>query len=275
MHDRRTRFSCLYAAGHCTRGSSPHMLSSPPRLPIPQLRKLASPIKSSRSRPQPAGKHLTLVTDLPPSREIDALIELFDLAFPEWCRLLAVDAEKHADWHVTAYLMKLRERFTAAGLLPKNLPEFKSGYSSGDSVWLYDQQSEYYRRHLLLHEGTHCFMSKMLGAVAYPGMPKEWPNCWPRTSGWLRPAHHGVLSQGTPLRSAQRGARRSCTTHSWLGGRLAWNKSWLTTIGRIWRMSPTAGVGRRRLFWMAIRAIASVFASCNRWLPDQTSPSNS
>ena len=168
MHDRRTRFSCLYAAGIVLAlVANSALIAAAPADPAAEKtrqpdQKSAQPIRKL------AGKHLTLVTDLPPSREINALIELFDLAFPEWCRLLAVDAEKHADWHVTAYLMKSRERFTAAGLLPKNLPEFKSGYSSGDSVWLYDQQSEYYRRHLLLHEGTHCFMSKMLGAAGPP-----------------------------------------------------------------------------------------------------------
>ena len=30
-------------------------------------------------------------------------------------------------------------------------------------LWLYEQPSDYYRRHLLLHEGTHGFMNTVLG----------------------------------------------------------------------------------------------------------------
>ena len=38
---------------------------------------------------QVAGKHLTLVTDLPPSPAVDELPRLFDAAFPRWCEYLA------------------------------------------------------------------------------------------------------------------------------------------------------------------------------------------
>lgn len=64
---------------------------------------------------QIAGKHLLLITDLGPSAEIDALPHVFDMAVPEWCRVLGYDPQKAADWHITGYLMKLRERFEQAG----------------------------------------------------------------------------------------------------------------------------------------------------------------
>lgn len=117
---------------------------------------------------QIAGKHLLLITDLPASAEIDALPGVFDLAVPEWCRLLGVEPQKVADWRITGYLMKSRERFEQAGLVSRNLPPFKSGYSGDEELWLYDQTSDYYRRHLLLHEGTHCFLNQFFGGSGPP-----------------------------------------------------------------------------------------------------------
>jgi hypothetical protein len=64
--------------------------------------------------------------------------------------------------------MKDKERFQQAGLFPDNLPPFPHGYSRDDELWLYDQPSDYYRRHLLLHEGTHGFMYTRLNAAAPP-----------------------------------------------------------------------------------------------------------
>ena len=111
------------------------------------------------------GEHLTLYTDLPPSAEVDALPGLFDQAFGSWCAYFGVDAQRHAGWHVRGHLMRSRERFEAAGFVPAEVPDFTSGFALGDQVWCYDQTSEYYRRHLLLHEGTHAFMQTLLGGV--------------------------------------------------------------------------------------------------------------
>ncbi len=113
-------------------------------------------------------KHLTLETDLPASKQIDALPGYFDQAFAQWCAYFGVDEKQHEDWRARCYLMRSPERFKAAGLLPGDVPEFKSGYTRGDQIWLVDQSSEYYRRHLLLHEGTHAFMYGLVGAACAP-----------------------------------------------------------------------------------------------------------
>jgi hypothetical protein len=42
----------------------------------------------------------------------------------------------------------------------------------GSRLWLYDQPTAYYRRHLLLHEGTHAFMATLLGGCG-PGWYME------------------------------------------------------------------------------------------------------
>jgi hypothetical protein len=114
-----------------------------------------------------SGKRLTLYTDLA-GDEIDQLPAVFDQAFPQWCRYFHVKEDDHPDWHMTGFLMKDKARFVRAGLLPDDLPPFEHGYSRGDTLWLYEQPSEYYRRHLLLHEGTHGFMNTVLGSCGPP-----------------------------------------------------------------------------------------------------------
>ena len=127
---------------------------------------------------QLVGQHLTLVTDLPASDTLDDLPTVFDAAFQPWCdyfRLNAkgaearqVDAQDLAGWHVTGYLMQSRERFQRAGYWQADLPDFLNGFSTGPNLWLYNQTSPYYRRHLLLHEGVHSFMYQWLGTEAPP-----------------------------------------------------------------------------------------------------------
>ncbi|RCS52818.1 hypothetical protein DTL42_08260 [Bremerella cremea] len=114
------------------------------------------------------GKHVQLYTDLEPSPEIDELPQVFDAAFPQWCEYFRVDPVENADWKIKAVLMTNKEKFREAGLFPDSLPEFLHGYYQGDSVWLLDQPSDYYRRHLLLHEGTHAFMYILLGGAGPP-----------------------------------------------------------------------------------------------------------
>ena len=116
---------------------------------------------------QLSGKHLTLFTDVPSDPQVDALTRLFGLAYPQWCRYFGVRRADRPDWHIVGCLMRDKKRFQQTGLFPANLPKFLHGYSAGTDLWLYDQPSEYYRRHLLLHEGTHAFMNTILGG-SYP-----------------------------------------------------------------------------------------------------------
>jgi hypothetical protein len=113
------------------------------------------------------GKRLTLYTDLT-GKEIDALPDIFEQAFPQWCKYFHVSERDLPDWHMTGFLMKDKDRFVAAELLPKDLPPFAHGFSKGDTLWIYDQPSDYYRRHLLLHEGVHGFMNTVLGRCGPP-----------------------------------------------------------------------------------------------------------
>jgi hypothetical protein len=115
-----------------------------------------------------AGQHITIYTDLPPGEEIDELPRLFDAAVPLWCDYFSIPREKLADWKLIGSVMKEKSRFTAVGLYQASLPDFTTGYTVGSQLWLYDQPSAYYRRHLLLHEGTHAFMLRWLHGAGPP-----------------------------------------------------------------------------------------------------------
>jgi hypothetical protein len=115
-----------------------------------------------------SSRRLTLYTDLPAEQSVDELPAVFDLAFPQWCAYFHIDPAQHDDWRMTGNLMKDKLRFVAAGLLPADMPPFLNGYTRQSEFWAYDQSSPYYRRHLLLHEGTHGFMYALLGNVGPP-----------------------------------------------------------------------------------------------------------
>jgi hypothetical protein len=115
-----------------------------------------------------AGKRLVLYTDLASRPEIDNLCGLADQAYPQWCRYFQVDPETEPDWQMTGYLIGDKRKFQAASLFPETLPDFGYGYCRDQEFWLYDQQTDYYRRHLLLHEMTHGFMYTRLRASAPP-----------------------------------------------------------------------------------------------------------
>ena len=114
-----------------------------------------------------SGRHITLYTDLP-AGEVDELPAVFDEAVPLWCKYFGIREADVADWKTVGFVMRVKVRFAGTGLYPVNLPPFPNGYSTGGQMWIYDQPSEYYRRHLLLHEGTHLFMYRWLGGAGPP-----------------------------------------------------------------------------------------------------------
>ncbi len=114
------------------------------------------------------GHHLVLYTDVVLDREVRSLPEVFDQAYDQWCEYFDIPEQSSKPWKVTGCLMGNRSKFADNGLLPKELPAFRHGYSVGHSFWLDDQPTPYYRRHLFLHEGTHAFVNTHLGVDAPP-----------------------------------------------------------------------------------------------------------
>jgi len=113
-------------------------------------------------------RHLTLLTDLASSPEVDELPRVFDLAVEPWCEYFAVNPASVESWKMTGYIMKRPDTFAALGLLPDSLPPFQNGYALGNQLWVHDQPTAYYLRHLLLHEGTHAFMQAHLHGMGPP-----------------------------------------------------------------------------------------------------------
>jgi hypothetical protein len=115
-----------------------------------------------------SGSRFTLYTDLPVDRTIEELLPLFEQGVPQWCDYFRVDPAKLAGGHVRGCLMKDKARFSDAGLLPAELPAFANGYTRGNEIWWFEQNTDYYRRHLMLHEATHAFMYSTFGTCGPP-----------------------------------------------------------------------------------------------------------
>lgn len=115
------------------------------------------------------GKHLILYTDVPASVEdVQKLPQVFDAAVAELAKYFQVDPAKLNDWKLVGCLMENKVRFQGCGLFTADLPDFPNGFHKGSQFWLFDQPSDYYRRHLMIHEGTHAFMSHWLGGAGPP-----------------------------------------------------------------------------------------------------------
>ena len=114
-----------------------------------------------------SGKQLTIYTDLP-AGDVDDFPQYFDLALPQWQSYFNLDADQLAKWRMTAYVIQDKDLFRRQGLIDPSLPAFQNGYQRGFEMWVYEQPSDYYRRHLLLHECTHGVMNNLLGAAGPP-----------------------------------------------------------------------------------------------------------
>ena len=132
----------------------------------PLLAQTASPAPDGLRRL--AGRYVTLLTDIPSSPSVDELPAVFDQAVPQWAHYFRVAPPAVGRWHVQGCLLRSRARFQQAGLLPDDLPPFLHGYQRGDQFWVLEQPSEYFLRHLVLHEGTHAFMRSTLGGTGPP-----------------------------------------------------------------------------------------------------------
>lgn len=123
------------------------------------------------------GEYIDVITDMPLSDELRELPQVFDAAVPLWCEQFGVAVEEVSAWRVEAFIMLDRGRFEQAGFMPDDVPNFPYGFQYRNQVWVTEQPSPYYRRHLLLHEGTHWFMNRRFGDHGPPWLMEgmaEW-----------------------------------------------------------------------------------------------------
>ncbi len=99
----------------------------------------------------------TIVTDLPIDPEIESWPGILDQALATWCQKWSIDPVQAKSWPLVVHCIGDRKLFEQAGLL-EGVPPFDDGFQQADRVFLIEQPSNYYRRHLLLHEATHWAM---------------------------------------------------------------------------------------------------------------------
>jgi hypothetical protein len=122
--------------------------------------------------------HLRMITDLPPDPEVDGLPEIFDLAIPQWFEGFQITQVPLPKEKLKLLLFRDRSKMERLGLIDASLPPFPYGYQRGANMYVAEPPSAYYRRHLVLHEGTHWFMDTFLGGYGPPwiaeGMAERW-----------------------------------------------------------------------------------------------------
>lgn len=118
-------------------------------------------------------KRLKLYTDVP-AEKVQSLLTAVDAAYDALVAYfgpLPPNPER-TEFQVTGYLMADKSLFQRAGLLREDLPPFLNGRHFGQEFWVNEQETDYYRRHLVIHEVTHCFMFAVPG-VQIPDWYKE------------------------------------------------------------------------------------------------------
>ena len=118
----------------------------------------------------------TIITDLPIDREIESWPSILDQALSEWCRKWSIDSNKAKTWPLTVYWIGDKKAFQQAGLLDLSVA-FEDGFQRADQIFIFEQPSEYYRRHLLLHEATHWIMYRAFGGAGSPWFMEGMAEC--------------------------------------------------------------------------------------------------
>ncbi|MEM9646163.1 MAG: hypothetical protein AAF989_14330 [Planctomycetota bacterium] len=111
------------------------------------------------------GRHIDLVTDLTDREFAADLVQSFDAAVSQWAGFLNLPEGGVDNWKVNAYVMRDARKFRDTGLLPRSVADFPFGTARGNTLWTHDQPSDYYNRHLLLHEGVHALMADQFGGT--------------------------------------------------------------------------------------------------------------
>ncbi|MEL6107990.1 MAG: hypothetical protein AAFU85_18345 [Planctomycetota bacterium] len=110
------------------------------------------------------GKHIVLRADTGSQESLRELVQAFDTAVPQWADFWGLSPSVLRNWRVDACLMTDVDRFRESGDLPRDI-EVPFGYALGNDVWVRKQSSDYYTRHLLLHEGVHALAINLFGGT--------------------------------------------------------------------------------------------------------------
>jgi hypothetical protein len=105
-------------------------------------------------------KHLLLYTDIDPelARPLPALMDQAYKAWEDYFGALPPDSAG-TDLQMVGYIMADTSLFRAARLFGDDSSILLEGVFRDQFFWMKDQRDDYWRRHLMIHEGTHCFMT--------------------------------------------------------------------------------------------------------------------
>lgn len=106
------------------------------------------------------GQRLVVLSDLP-VQQVSGLPQLADRLF-EALEAYYGPLPAAADgtpFQVTGYIIEDEEKFRQAALMPSAAFTFEHGKHLNYEFWIFNRREDYYRRHLALHEFTHCFMT--------------------------------------------------------------------------------------------------------------------
>ncbi len=143
---------------------------------------------------------LKLYSDIDP-KNAKTLPLLMDQAYDAWVEYFGPlpPNRERTEYQLTGYIIANKTLFKRAGLLPHDLPQFLHGRHRGAEFWMNDQAHDYYRRHLMIHEGTHCFMTTMssMGAPIWymEGIAELFGGHWFDKTG---KAHFRVMPHNVP-----------------------------------------------------------------------------
>lgn len=114
-------------------------------------------------------KRLILYSDVAPetASQLPPLVDALYAELVQFFGKLPANKEGTA-FQATGYLMRDQRQFRTLGLLTDRVPAFENGRHLGYEFWANDQKDDYYRRHLVLHEFTHCFMACVTGTNDAP-----------------------------------------------------------------------------------------------------------
>jgi hypothetical protein len=110
---------------------------------------------------------LTLVTDIPIDDELKSWPGLVEQSLRQWQIYFDVSEERMAGLKVHATLIGDRPGLTKLGLLD-GVPGFDEGYQYAKRIYLREQPTIYFRRHLFLHELTHWIVWELYGGGGSP-----------------------------------------------------------------------------------------------------------
>ena len=116
-------------------------------------------------------RRLVLLSDLPAEKvaHLPTLAdELFECLEKHFGGL--PPAGDDSEFQVTGCIIGDEAKFRAAELMRAGQFTINHGRHFNYRFWMYDVENDYYRRHLMLHEFTHCFMSCESGMNNLPSL---------------------------------------------------------------------------------------------------------